>query len=107
MFVAQATFSTKDLSSRSILDEKAAQVKEEFAGFDGLIEFEVWKNETKNKLEYSIISKWNDKKDFQAWVSRPAHLEEHKNMNKEKEQEKAKYENIDKQIKKYELVETF
>ena len=48
MFVAQATFSTKDLSSRSILDEKAAQVKEEFAGFDGLIEFEVWKNETNN-----------------------------------------------------------
>lgn len=106
MFVAQVTFSTKDLSVRSMLDNKISHAKEDFEGYKGFIDAEIWKNETKNKLEYAIVSKWNDKKDFQAWVSRPSHVEEHKNMNKEsKNQEESKYKNIEKQIKKYEVVE--
>ncbi|UEX89641.1 antibiotic biosynthesis monooxygenase family protein [Staphylococcus ratti] len=106
MFVAQVTFSTKDLESRSILDNKAKHAKKDFEGYEGLIAVEVWKNETKDKLEYAIVSKWHDKKDFQAWVSRPEHVEEHKNKNQtSKVQEEAKYSAIDKQIKKYECVE--
>lgn len=106
MFVAQVTFSTKDFEVRSILDEKASHAKEDFEGFQGFKGADVWKNETKTKLEYVIVSKWDDKKDFQDWVSRPDHVEEHKNMNKAaEEQEKAKYQKIDKQIKKFELVE--
>lgn len=106
MFIAQVTFATKDFDVRSILDNKASNAKKDFEGFEGFRGAEVWKNETKNKLEYAIVSKWDHKEDFQAWVSRPSHIEEHKNMNKEaKEQENAKYKNIDKQIKKFEVVE--
>lgn len=106
MFIAQVTFSTKDFEVRSILDNKASHAKEDFEGFQGFRGAEVWKSESKSKLEYAIVSKWDDKKDFQAWVSRPDHIEEHKSMNKEtEEQEKAKYQKIEKQIKKYEIVE--
>ncbi|MGC9615930.1 hypothetical protein ACO2FM_09910 [Staphylococcus pasteuri] len=40
------------------------------------------KNETKSKVEYSIVSKWDEKKSFQNWVSRPSHVEEHKKNEK-------------------------
>ncbi|MFC6402449.1 antibiotic biosynthesis monooxygenase family protein [Mammaliicoccus sciuri] len=103
MFVAQAIFSTKDEASKAILDNKDSHAKQDFEGF---IDAQVWKSETGSKLEYAIVSKWNDKKDFQAWISRPSHVEEHKNMSKEKkENEEAKVSKIEKQIKKYEIVD--
>lgn len=106
MFVAQAIFSTKDEASKAILDNKVSHAKQDFEGFEGFIDAQVWKSETGSKLEYAIVSKWNDKKDFQAWISRPSHVEEHKNMSKEKkENEEAKVSKIEKQIKKYELVD--
>nr|WP_263314415.1 antibiotic biosynthesis monooxygenase [Mammaliicoccus sp. Marseille-Q6498] len=106
MFVAQATFSTKEPDAKPILDNKASNAVKDFEGFEGFIDAEVWKMETGSKLEYAIVSKWQDKKDFQAWISRPAHIEEHKNMSKEaKEKEEATYPKIEKQIKKYELMD--
>ncbi|MDK9875777.1 MAG: hypothetical protein ACTIL1_11305 [Staphylococcus equorum] len=56
----------------------------------------------KSKILYSIVSKWKQKKDFQAWVMRPAHIEEHKHMRKE---EKTIPTKIEKQIKQFELLE--
>ena len=35
-----------------------------------------------DEVEYVIVSKWQEKKDFQTWVARPEHVEEHKEMNK-------------------------
>ncbi|PTE84204.1 hypothetical protein BUY79_06000 [Staphylococcus equorum] len=103
MFIAQANF-TASLEDRAILDNKISHAKDDFSGYDGLIDVEIWKNETKSKISYSIVSKWNKKKDFQAWVSRPAHVEEHKNMRKE-EKENTKPTSIEKQIKQFELLD--
>lgn len=106
MFIAQATFSTKDSDAKSILNNKMSHAKQDFEGFEGFIDAEVWKSEAGSKLEYAIVSKWHDKKDFQAWISRPAHVEEHKNMSKEaKDQAEATSPKIEKQIKKYELMD--
>ncbi|MGO1421389.1 MAG: hypothetical protein ACTHVR_10865 [Staphylococcus equorum] len=56
MFIAQANF-TANIEDRTTLDNKAIHAKDDFAGYDGLIEVEVWKNETKYKISYSIVSK--------------------------------------------------
>lgn len=104
MFIAQVIFSTSDESAKEILLNKAKNAKSDFEGFEGLIDAEVWKNETKSKVEYSIVSKWDEKKSFQNWVSRPSHVEEHKKMRKEeKEQQDSLKNKIEKTLKQYEL----
>ncbi|WP_432718003.1 hypothetical protein [Staphylococcus equorum] len=61
MFIAQANF-TASLEDRAILDNKISHAKDDFSGYDGLIDVEIWKNETKSKISYSIVSKWNEKR---------------------------------------------
>ena len=51
MFIAQANF-TANIEDRAILDNKATHAKDDFSGYDGFIEVEVWKNE--NFIFYCI-----------------------------------------------------
>lgn len=46
----------------------------------GCISQEIWVHETKDEIEYVIVSKWNDKKDFQNWFGRKEHAEGHRKM---------------------------
>ena len=105
MFVAQAIFSTKDEASKAILDNKVSHAKQDFEGFEGFIDAQVWKSETGSKLEYAIVSKWNDKKDFQAWISRPSHVEEHKAMHKKSKNDEADKPPFQKTLRQYTVVE--
>lgn len=99
MFISQATFSTDEEAGKEILKNKADNAKTDFEGYEGLISVEVWKSESKSKVEYSIVSKWEDKKHFQNWVSRPSNVEGHKKMR----QDNKPRPNIEKKLKKYEL----
>ncbi|MDW8797489.1 hypothetical protein [Staphylococcus pseudoxylosus] len=103
MFIAQADFTT-NIEDRAVLDNKALHAKDDFLGYDGLIDVEIWKSEKKSTISYSIVSKWLEKKYFQAWLSRPSHVEEHKQMRKA-EKENTSSINIEKQIKQFELLD--
>lgn len=103
MFIAQADF-TANIEDRSVLDNKALHAKDDFLGYDGLIDVEIWKNEKHSTISYAIVSKWSEKKYFQAWLSRPSHIEEHKQMRKA-EKENTSSVNIKKQIKQFELLD--
>ena len=41
-----SNFSTKDEASKAILDNKASHAKQDFEGFEGFIDAQVWKSET-------------------------------------------------------------
>ncbi|MEB8085883.1 hypothetical protein NGH74_01715 [Staphylococcus pseudoxylosus] len=103
MFIAQADFTT-NIEDRAVLDNKALHAKDDFLGYDGLIDVEIWKNEKHSTISYAIVSKWSEKKYFQAWLSRPSHIEEHKQMRKA-EKENTSSINIEKQIKQFELLD--
>ncbi|MEB6061255.1 MAG: hypothetical protein ABC378_11055 [Staphylococcus pseudoxylosus] len=103
MFIAQADF-TANIEDRAVLDNKALHAKDDFLGYDGLIDVEIWKNEKHSTISYAIVSKWSEKKYFQAWLSRPSHIEEHKQMRKA-EKENTSSVNIKKQIKQFELLD--
>ncbi|OTN83913.1 antibiotic biosynthesis monooxygenase family protein [Enterococcus faecium] len=44
----------------------------------GNLAAEGWKSEGKeDSIEFILLSKWNDKTDFEAWLNRPGHKEGH------------------------------
>ncbi|WP_265457454.1 antibiotic biosynthesis monooxygenase family protein [Enterococcus sp. HY326] len=43
----------------------------------GCLSSEAWLQENKRSIVFQLVSKWQDKKDFQNWLKRPEHLAEH------------------------------
>lgn len=56
-------------------------------GFPGCLSSECWFSEDKNTCEFMLVSKWENKKEFQNWLKRPEHLQEHREAHKNKEAE--------------------
>lgn len=52
MFIAQADFTT-NIENRAVLDNKALHAKDDFRGYDGLIDVEIWK--TKRTLPFHML----------------------------------------------------
>ncbi|MDK9858717.1 hypothetical protein [Staphylococcus equorum] len=61
MFIAQANF-TANIEDRAILDNKATHAKDDFSGYDGFIEVEVWKNEKNLKFYILLYLNGNKKR---------------------------------------------
>lgn len=58
------------------------------------------------KIEFTIVSKWTSKKDFQKWIGREEHLEAHrKKAQYYKEHPEEKPPKIEKKMKSYTLYE--
>jgi heme-degrading monooxygenase HmoA len=74
----------------------------------GCIDQEIWVNETKEEIEYVIVSKWNDKKDFRNWMSaNKEHAEEHRKMIQYyKDHPEIQRPKIEKKVKSYELYQS-
>jgi len=53
--------------------------------FPGCLSSECWFSEDKDTCEFMLVSKWESKKDFQNWLKRPEHLQEHRDAHKNKE----------------------
>ena len=46
--------------------------------FEGCLQSECWINEKKTSVDFQLVSKWQEKKHFQAWLKRPEHLQKHR-----------------------------
>lgn len=103
-YISQKSNLLNNIEDRAVLDNKALHAKDDFHGYDGLIDVEIWKNEKHSTTSYSIVSKWLEKKYFQAWLSRPSHIEEHKQMRKAEKENNSSI-HIEKQIKQFELLD--
>ncbi|MDR1159332.1 MAG: antibiotic biosynthesis monooxygenase [Syntrophomonadaceae bacterium] len=74
----------------------------------GCIDEEIWINEAKEAIEYVIVSKWNDKKDYRNWMmANKEHAEEHRKMNQYyKDHPEIQRPKIVKKVKSYELYQS-
>ncbi len=104
MFVNQAHFEGGKLHEDKII-AKMKKTKEQLNGVEGLHAVEFWKKEKMDTVEYVIVSKWTEKKDFTAWLSREEHVNEHKEMIKQKKQGISEKPVMKKTIIQYETVE--
>lgn len=57
---------------------------------EGCLLSECWVSENKTSIEFHMISKWEDKKYFQAWMKRPEHLQKHREAHQQKKEGTAK-----------------
>lgn len=79
MFVMNASF-TAEKRFEDMLIEKAKKTGKEAREAEGNISFECWRKDHGETVEYVLVSKWGAQTDFKAWMSRDAHVQEHKEM---------------------------
>jgi heme-degrading monooxygenase HmoA len=85
MFVNQVIFEG-DIANEDKIINKVKHTMEELTDVGGLYTAECWNKDTKKSdtVAYAIVTKWNKKQDFVAWISRESHVAEHRTMRKEK-----------------------
>lgn len=104
MHIQMVTF-TMPIENKENFQKKLNTDKEE-AKKSGSLSREIWMNETKKEIEYTIVTKWNTKKDFQNWIGREEHLEHHRKMAQYyKDHPEAVRPKIDKKMKSFTLYE--
>lgn len=84
MIVQTVTFIIKK-EGKEIFETKTNKDVTSMLEFTGCISSECWFLEEKNTCEFMLVSKWKSKKDFQNWLKRPEHLQEHREAHKNKE----------------------
>ncbi|WP_207431814.1 antibiotic biosynthesis monooxygenase [Sabulibacter ruber] len=88
-YLVNASFEA-DKEHEAYLAQKCQHDLEESHGAAGLISFDIWKREHPQTVEYVLVSKWNSKDDFKAWISREDHVQGHKEQRQNKEAERPK-----------------
>lgn len=104
MFINQAHFEGDKFNEDSII-LKIKKTIDQTEDVQGLIALECWKKENSEHVEYVIVTKWTSKKQFITWLSREEHVNEHKEMNKQKKQGISEKPILKKTILQYETVE--
>ena len=81
MYIRTVTFEVcpegKDIFYKKIAKD-VASMKE----FEGCLATEAWLSETKKSVTFQLVSKWQEKKHFQAWLKRPEHLQKHRDAHR-------------------------
>ncbi|MBL1229011.1 antibiotic biosynthesis monooxygenase [Enterococcus sp. BWB1-3] len=84
MFVQSVTFVVKK-EGKEHFENKTKKDVVSMLGRDTCLSSECWFAETKDTCEFVLVSKWKDKKAFQAWLKRPEHLQQHREAHKNKD----------------------
>ncbi|GEQ06787.1 antibiotic biosynthesis monooxygenase [Staphylococcus gallinarum] len=105
MFITEVAFSTNKENEDRLYNKAKKNLAELNDNVKGLIDAEVWTKSKADEVEYVIVSKWQEKKDFQTWVARPEHVEEHKEMNKKIKSGESEPSPFKKVLKQYSVVE--
>ena len=86
MFVQSVTFVVKK-EGKERFEKKTKEDVASMKEWEGCVSSECWYAETKDTCEFVLVSKWHEKKDFQAWLKRPEHLQHHREAHKNKQSE--------------------
>jgi heme-degrading monooxygenase HmoA len=84
MYVQSVTFVVKK-EGKEHFENKIKKDVASMLEREACVSSECWFAETKDTCEFVMVSKWKDKKDFQAWLKRPEHLQQHREAHKNKE----------------------
>ncbi|KKI94070.1 antibiotic biosynthesis monooxygenase [Bacillus sp. SA1-12] len=105
MFVNTAVFEIEHAYEERLV-RKHEKDKLELGKAKGLLNFECWRRENKDTVEFVYVSKWESQDAFKAWISREEHVNEHKEINKRKKENTLKEQvKMKKTIRGYELYE--
>ena len=83
MIVQTVTFIIKK-EGKEMFEAKTSKDVVSMLGFSGCLLSECWFTEN-NTCEFMLVSKWQSKKDFQNWLKRPEHLQEHRDAHRSKD----------------------
>ena len=89
MIIKMITFETTE-PGRAHLEKKIQTNLKELAEAPNCSFAEAWYQERKEKISFTLVSKWASKKDFQNWMKRPEHIERHRQAHLNKEQQAPK-----------------
>jgi heme-degrading monooxygenase HmoA len=106
MFINQAHFEGDKLNEDKIIIKIKSTI-DQTKDVEGLLALECWKkdsNDRNDRAEYVLVTKWTTKKEFITWLSREEHVNEHKEMNKQKKQGVSEKPTLKKTILQYEAV---
>lgn len=84
MIVQTVAFIIKK-EGREIFETKTTKDVTSMLEFSGCLSSECWFSEEKDTCEFMLVSRWQSKKDFQNWLKRPEHLQEHRDTHKNKD----------------------
>jgi heme-degrading monooxygenase HmoA len=104
MFINQAQFEGDKFNEDKII-VKIKNTIDQTKDVQGLLALECWKKESNDLVEYVLVTKWTTKKEFITWLSREEHVNENKEMNKQKKQGISEKSILKKTILQYEAVE--
>ncbi|MDY0943861.1 antibiotic biosynthesis monooxygenase family protein [Priestia megaterium] len=102
MFISQACFEGDKIIEHKIITKLQKTLKETI-NVQGLISTECWSKENKDRVEYVLVTKWENKEHFKKWLTREEHVEEHKEMNKQKKQGSQEELQFKKILRQYEV----
>ncbi|WP_430609763.1 antibiotic biosynthesis monooxygenase family protein [Enterococcus sp. DIV0876] len=75
---------------KDVFLEKIMKDVTSMKGYSGCLSTEAWLSETKKSVTFQLVSKWQEKKDFQAWLKRPEHLQKHREAHRAEKEGHAK-----------------
>ncbi|MFP7489254.1 antibiotic biosynthesis monooxygenase [Bacillus paralicheniformis] len=104
MFISQACFEGDKTNEHKII-AKLQKTMNETINTPGLVSVDCWLKENKDRVEYVFVTKWESKDHFKTWVTREDHVEEHKEMNKQKQQGQQEEVKIKKTLRQYQVVD--
>ena len=104
MFISQASFEGNKSIENKIIS-KLQKTMNETINSEGLVSVECWLNTKRDNVEYILVTKWENKEFFKKWVSREEHIEEHKEMAKQKKQGLGNEVQFKKTIRQYETID--
>ena len=84
MIIRSVTFET-ELADIELLKEKINADLISLNGWETCLSAEAWMRQDRKTIYITLISKWDNKKDFQAWLKRPEHLQAHRDAEKNKD----------------------
>ncbi|MED4074527.1 antibiotic biosynthesis monooxygenase family protein [Priestia endophytica] len=102
MFISQVCFEGAKLNEQKIIT-KLQKTMKETRNVEGLISTECWLNENKDRVEYVLVTRWENKEYFKKWVTREEHVEEHKEMHKQKQQGLQEEVQLKKTLRQYKM----
>ena len=73
MYIKTVTFEVL-AEAKETFSEKIRKDIASMKTFEGCLQSECWINE-KASVDFQLVSKWQEKKHFQAWLKRPEHLQ--------------------------------
>ncbi len=89
MIIKSVTFEV-EIENEELLKKKITKDLTSLKKTETCLSVEAWRQKNKQIVAYTLVSKWATKKEFQEWLKRPDHLQQHRQAHSDKEKAPSK-----------------